>query len=132
MEFVKYSRPPFGNAPPAILMGLEAYFVEFRPPGEFLRAVLENNLMEAFNRADTWSASAMADIAAAIYNEAPAYIPNPPPMASPADVLTKPHGDPGNVRRWLQIPHIAPTWAAGWTAGWRIKLAALKGHNDAS
>ena len=41
------------------------------PPGDFLQAVLRNNLMEAFMRADDTNIARMFDIVSFFYNEAP-------------------------------------------------------------
>lgn len=42
------------------------------PTGDFLRAVLENDLMEAFGRADDNNREIMFDICCYVYNEIPA------------------------------------------------------------
>lgn len=62
-------------------------YVERRHPnvGGFLRAVLENDLVEAFGRADEINAAAMRDWAAWLFNEAPANC----------------WGSPDKVRAWL-------------------------------
>ena len=41
------------------------------PTGDFLRAVLSNNMFEAFGRADSENYATMGDIVAYIYNELP-------------------------------------------------------------
>jgi len=41
------------------------------PTGDFLRAVLENDLMQAFGRADETSLKCLKDIAMFVYNEMP-------------------------------------------------------------
>ena len=41
------------------------------PTGDFLRAVLENDLMEAFGRADEDNTRDMREIVAYVYNELP-------------------------------------------------------------
>ena len=50
---------------------LVMYIVYRIPPGGFLRAVLENDLMEAFGRADQTNALCMKNIVSFIYNYAP-------------------------------------------------------------
>ena len=55
------------------------------PTGGFLRAVLENNLMEAFGRADRQNSEDMAEIVGYVYNEMPIGC----------------HGSPEKVRAWL-------------------------------
>jgi len=52
--------------------GLVEWIVEARPTGDFLRAVLENDLKEAFGRADLENTEAMAEIMRFLYNHAPA------------------------------------------------------------
>lgn len=51
--------------------GLERYLVHKIPPGGFLTAVLENDLMGAFNRADLGNQRAMHLIAKFLYNRMP-------------------------------------------------------------
>ena len=48
--------------PPLIKAGIDHYVRQRIPPGGFLRAVLENNLSEAFARADATSTANMKDI----------------------------------------------------------------------
>jgi hypothetical protein len=55
------------------------------PTGDFLRAVLENNLMEAMGRADELSRLELYDICYYIYNNAPISC----------------HGSPEKVKKWL-------------------------------
>lgn len=50
---------------------IEAYVNEGRPLGSFLAAVVNNNLREAFNRADEDSTKAMSAIVAYFYNRTP-------------------------------------------------------------
>jgi hypothetical protein len=51
--------------------GLINYVLRGRPVGDFLEAVLENNLTGAFGRADTKNRAALFEICAWLYNEAP-------------------------------------------------------------
>ena len=51
--------------------GIDAYVEDGVPPGEFLRAVLANDLMEAFGQADTNNRAAMFYICMYIYNQIP-------------------------------------------------------------
>lgn len=67
------------------LAGLKAYAEERVPTGDFLRAVLENNLMESFGRADSNNTRDMEEIVIYVYNEMPAVC----------------HGSPEKVRLWL-------------------------------
>jgi len=74
-----------------VMETLIAYFEERRPPGDFVRAVLENDLVRAFALADQDSTAAMQRIAAWLYWEAPA--------------RSYGHwGSPEAVKRWLAGP----------------------------
>lgn len=73
------------EVPAHTALGLVAYIVNRTPTGDFLRAVLENNLMEAFGRADRLNTFCMKGIVSFIYNEAP--------IAS--------HGSPEKVKKYL-------------------------------
>ena len=55
-----------------ILESLQAYVNDRRPTGEFLRAVLENDLCESFGRADIGNRESLFEIASYVYNELPA------------------------------------------------------------
>jgi len=65
---------------------LDRYAKEGVPTGDFLRAVLENDLMEAFGRADIDNREDMFDICSYVYNDIPA--------AS--------HGSPVKVKKWIE------------------------------
>jgi len=67
--------------------GLRRYADDGIPPGGFLMAVLENNLMEAFGRADEQNTLDMVEIAAYVYNEIPSVC----------------HGSPERVTAWLEM-----------------------------
>lgn len=60
------------GVPEGLVDGLCLYMVLGVIPGGFLTAVLSNNLMEAFARADLTSRAAMFNIVSFIYNECPA------------------------------------------------------------
>ena len=61
-------------------------YVNYRvPPGSFVRACLENNLKEAFGRADDANARAMKKIVIYMYNKIPAHC----------------WGSPERVKAWL-------------------------------
>lgn len=63
-------------------------YIKYRlPPSDFLRAVLENNLSEAFGRADDDDMASMFHIVAYIYQEAPRGC----------------WGSPERVRLWLDL-----------------------------
>jgi hypothetical protein len=57
--------------PPYMWGGLERYFVNHVPPGSFLTAVLENDLMEAFARADDTNSENLRKYAQFLYCFAP-------------------------------------------------------------
>jgi hypothetical protein len=57
--------------PPMLLAGLERYRSQRIPTGDFLRAVLENNLKEAVGRADIHSQAALCAITSWCYNNLP-------------------------------------------------------------
>ena len=65
--------------------GLDYYAKERVPPGDFLRAVLENDLMEAFGRADIENRRDMFEILNYVYNNMPYSC----------------HGSPLAVEEWL-------------------------------
>ena len=54
--------------------GIRAYADKHIPPGGFIRAVLENDLMGSFHRADVENKAHMTQIVAYVYNEIPANI----------------------------------------------------------
>jgi hypothetical protein len=56
------------------------------PAGGFLTAVLENNFLEAFSRADSSNTERMSDIASFVYNELPIEC----------------HGSPEKVTKWRE------------------------------
>ncbi len=59
------------SAPPHILDGIRQYVEHRIPPGGFVNAVLENDLKEAFARADNESLAGMFGIVSFCYNEIP-------------------------------------------------------------
>lgn len=54
-----------------ILESLERYLEHGIMPGSFLTAVLENNLCEAFGRADSFNTANMKNIIGYVYNHIP-------------------------------------------------------------
>ena len=72
--------------PDNIVESLDLYVNNHIPTGDFLRAVLENNLMEAFGRADEYKRECLFNICHYIYNKLP--------MSC--------HGSPEKVRAWLK------------------------------
>ena len=59
------------GVPEHIQEGIAAYIVQGRPPGDFLRCVFSNMLMESFGRADSINKHSMVQIVSFLYNEAP-------------------------------------------------------------
>jgi hypothetical protein len=66
--------------------GIKSYVETRVPPGDFLRAVLENDLSEAVARADVHNRAALADIVCVVYNYAPSCC----------------WGDAATVKKWLK------------------------------
>jgi len=58
--------------PDSVAESLVAYIESGRPTGDFLNAVLTNNLSESFGRADDRNREVLFDIVTALYNYAPA------------------------------------------------------------
>jgi hypothetical protein len=71
--------------PDNLMKSLHRYIIERCPTGDFLRAVLSNNLFEACGRADKSSIAALHAIVGFIYNHAPSNC----------------HGSPEKVKAWL-------------------------------
>ena len=57
--------------PPNIKLAIDNYFDHRQAPGGFIEAVLANDLIEAFKRANDISALHMKDIVDYLYNECP-------------------------------------------------------------
>jgi len=60
-----------GEIPPHAKAGLDAYVKDGIPTGGFLRAVLSNDLKEAFGRADIENRTHMFEIVNYVYNDVP-------------------------------------------------------------
>ncbi len=76
----------YSSIRPDIIESILDYVRERVPPGDFLRAVLENNLKESFQRADEDNIRNMFEIVQFIYNEIPASC----------------WGSPEKVKEWLR------------------------------
>lgn len=76
----------YANIKPETIETLRRYADHGIPTGDFLRAVLENNLFEAAGRADPENFAALGDICGYVYNEMPAGC----------------WGNPQTVREWLR------------------------------
>ena len=74
------------SIPENIKYSLDLYVNHYIQPGHFLTAVLENNLFEAFARADLNSRAALFDICGYIYNDIPGSC----------------WGSPERVKEWLE------------------------------
>jgi len=74
----------YAKIPLLTMEKLQEWVEHGRPPGEFLRAVIENKLIEAFKHADEANTEAMQNIVAWVHNETP-YLS---------------HGSPENVDGW--------------------------------
>lgn len=77
-------RPDKNLVPPHFRESLDAWVADARPTGDFLCAVLENNLKEAIGRADENALAALPHIVAFLYNDAP----------------SSSWGSPANVAEW--------------------------------
>ena len=71
--------------PTNVKESLQRYAKQRIPTGDFLRAVLENDLMEAVGRADDFNRYRLFDICSYVYNEMP--------MSC--------HGSKEDVKNWL-------------------------------
>ena len=74
------------NMPDMTLHCLKEYVENRVPPGGFLYAVLTNNLIESFGRADEGNSASLQQIVRYLYNE------------MPADCW----GSPAKVKAWLE------------------------------
>lgn len=60
-----------GKIPMNIVKAIDLYVSDGIEPGDFTRAVLENNLTEAIGRADMWSLMYLKEIVQYCYNGIP-------------------------------------------------------------
>jgi hypothetical protein len=81
------TRSPEYLSIPDVIETLDAYALDGRPPGDFLIAVLSNDLKEAFGRADTNNAENMHAVLRYCYNHIPAAC----------------WGSPEKVKAWLDF-----------------------------
>lgn len=70
-----------------VVAALERYVKRAISPGQFLRAVLENDLFEAIGRADSYNRASLFHIVRYIYNNLPGHS----------------FGSPGHVERFLKM-----------------------------
>lgn len=61
----------YSNLPPHMHGAIQRYIDNGIEPGSFLKAVLSNDLVQAFGAADEFNSAAMRDWAMFLYNEAP-------------------------------------------------------------
>jgi len=94
---------------------LDKYANERVPPGGFLQAVLENNLMEAMGRADEFNRVALFNICKYVYNNLPVDC----------------HGSPEKVKRWLNALIVTSNDIGCWVL-YRPKneKGRIKSYND--
>ena len=71
MVFKLYDRTEYAAVRPDTLDSLDRYAKDGIPPGGFLTAVLENDLMGAMGRADLGNRAALREITGYVYNELP-------------------------------------------------------------
>lgn len=71
---------------PDIKAALDAWGTKAFPVGDFLRSVLENNLMEAMGRADSYNRASLWEICGYVYNQLPSEC----------------HGSPEKFRAWQE------------------------------
>jgi hypothetical protein len=64
-------RPNKALCPPEVRETIERYLTIGAQPGDFVRAVLEDRLVDSFSRADENNIEAMPHIAAYLYDEVP-------------------------------------------------------------
>ena len=74
------------NIPEHIKASIDRYVSDKVPTGQFLRAVLSNDLFDALGRADEFSRDALPEICSYIYNEVPGSC----------------WGSPEKVKEWLE------------------------------
>lgn len=71
MDGYYYKHADWSLIPEHMREGVFHYIMDGTPPGDFLKAVFANDLMEAFGRADDVNQSRLGDYAAFIYNFTP-------------------------------------------------------------
>ena len=76
----------YSSVRPDVIESIMSYVHDRVPPGDFLEAVLENDLKESFERADDDNIRSMFEIVQFVYNEIPARC----------------WGSPEKVKRWLR------------------------------
>ncbi len=69
-----HGKTSYPGVPQRLFEGIKSFACDGLMPGDFLTAVLCNDLFEAFGRADPESAASMPAIAMLIYNELPSNI----------------------------------------------------------
>ena len=73
--------------PERMMGGIQRYVEQHIPPGDFLSAVISNNLREAYGRADEENLANLPAYVAYFYNEAPSNC----------------WGSPERLREWLAL-----------------------------
>ena len=82
--------PDYTGLPWALRTGVQEYVEHHHPPGDFLTAVISNDLKEALGRADDGNRARLFDIVAWFYNEAPGIC----------------WGSPERMRDWLALAEV--------------------------
>lgn len=59
------------NTPPLVRQAIDKWATQAQKPGDFVCALLQNDLLGAYQRADPWSTKNMAAIVAYLWNEVP-------------------------------------------------------------
>jgi hypothetical protein len=76
----------YSKLPPHMQNTARLYVEKGIPGGSFFTAVVSNDLMQAFSRADDTNTAAMRDWVMWLYNDAPCWC----------------HGSPERVREWIE------------------------------
>jgi hypothetical protein len=84
-----HERYDYGRLPPHLQGGVRRYIEKGIPPGDFLTAVITNDLFLAISHADSTSLAALPDIVRFFYNESPSGC----------------WGTPEKMKAWMQTGH---------------------------
>ncbi len=83
---------PYELLPEGLQGGMTRYIQQGIPPGDFLKAVLSNDLLGAMGRADVRNRERLYDIVGWVYNHAPSSC----------------WGSPERVEKWIAERSMAP------------------------
>ena len=104
----------YSKLPEHIRGGVQRYIEEGIPPGDFLKAVICNNLKESFARADDINISRMFDIVEFFYNEVPGIC----------------WGSELDYKQWLNICYLRKTLKPGTQIIYQPKHVKTLDHPD--